>query len=170
MLVARALGGVGGAGVGGAGVGNGILLTLPQVTSGLDFLPPLLLGFSQQIFLLSKVQNKHVFKVGIDYVEHFAQQSAGGLLRLCAHKTAACNRILYRCISGQKMMREEPHSHQEQFASSFSNLELLKPRFSTSHHYSPNSKETRLGRFGYSGCNQPQTEGGRRLVISKGGW
>jgi hypothetical protein len=80
-------GGVGGAGVGGGvggGVGNGTLLTLPQVTFALDFLPPLLLGLSQHVSTPSKVQNRHFFSVAVDHVEHFEQQSAGLVAGVCS--------------------------------------------------------------------------------------
>jgi hypothetical protein len=80
-------GGVGGAGVGGGvggGVGKGTLLTLPQVIAADPFRPPLLLGLSQQVLLPSKVQNKHFFKVDVDHVEHFEQQSAGLVAFVCS--------------------------------------------------------------------------------------
>jgi hypothetical protein len=65
-------------------VGNGTLLTLPQVIPAAPFLPPALLGFNQQVALPSKVQNKHFFKVDVDHVEHFEQQSAGLVAFVCS--------------------------------------------------------------------------------------
>jgi hypothetical protein len=60
------------------------LLTLPQVIPADPFLAPLSLGFNQQVSLPSKVQNKHFFKVAVDQVEHFEQQSAGLVAFVCS--------------------------------------------------------------------------------------